>query len=159
MEQKWKTLVPHRPFIYFFLDESFDNKYRAEERFGYLFICFATVAIFIACLGLLGLISYTVEQRTKEIGIRKVFGASRISIVQLLTQDVLMLVLIAFFIAIPIAWLSLSNWLQNFAYQIEINAWVFVLAGALVVAVTFITIGSRALKAALTNPANSLRSE
>ncbi len=159
LEQKWQTLSPERPFDYFFLDDSFDRQYRTEVRFGRLFIYFAGLAIFIACLGLLGLISYTVLQCMREIGIRKVFGATRISIVKLLTQGIMKLVLFALVIAIPVTWLSLSKWLQGFAYQIEITGWVFVLAGITAVTVTFFTIGYHALRAALANPADTLRNE
>jgi putative ABC transport system permease protein len=159
LEQQWATLVPHRPFDYFFLDEAFDQQYRNETRFGKLFICFGGLAIFIACLGLLGLISYTVVQRMKEIGIRKVLGASETSIVRLLTKDFLKLVMIAFLIATPIAWYILKQWLAGFAYRIEINAWIFVLAGLAALFIALLTVTSQTLKAALVNPVGTLKNE
>ncbi|MEM1137443.1 MAG: FtsX-like permease family protein, partial [Bacteroidota bacterium] len=159
VEKEWQRLAPQRPFNYFFLDQSFNEQYKAEMRFGELFIYFACLAIFIACLGLLGLISYTIVQRTKEIGIRKVLGASKLSIIKLLTQDVVKLIIIAFFIALPIAWFSLSKWLENFAYQTDLSGWIFILAGLLVMSITLITISIQALKAALLNPVDSIKNE
>ncbi len=114
IESKWNTLIPARPFSYFFLDEFFDKQYRSEERFGKLFLNFAVLAIFISCLGLLGLASYSTMQRTREIGIRKVLGASVPNIVNLLSKDFLKLVAIAIIIASPIAWWVMHNWLQGF---------------------------------------------
>ncbi len=159
LEQQWKTLAPKRPFNYFFLDEAFDQQYRAEVRFGQLFIYFAGLAIFIACLGLLGLISYTIVQRTKEIGIRKVLGATESSIVRLLSKDFLLLVLVAFVVASPVAWYALGQWLEGFAYRVAVPWWIFALAGLLTTFVAMLTIGFQSVKAATANPVDSLRSE
>ena len=120
---------------------------------------FAGLTIFVACLGLFGLATFTAEQRTKEIGIRKVLGASVTGVVALLSKDFLKLVLIAFIIASPIAWFVMNKWLEDFAYRIDISAWVFVIAIVLAVVITIITISFQAIKAALANPVNSLRSE
>jgi putative ABC transport system permease protein len=157
IENKWKNLIPHRPFIYFFLDEFFDQQYRSEERFGKLFLNFAILAIFISCMGLFGLASYNTMQRTKEIGIRKVMGASVFSIVYLLSKDFLKLVLISFFVAAPLSGLFMNQWLHDFAYRIEMKWWVFLLAGVLALLVALITIGFQANKAASTNPIKSLK--
>ena len=159
LQQQWQTLAPQRPFNYFFLDEAFDEQYRAEVRFGQLFIYFAGLAIFIACLGLLGLISYTIVQRTKEIGIRKVLGATESSIVRLLSQDFLGLVLVAFVIAVPVAWYALSRWLEGFAYRVTMPWWLFALAGLLALLIALITVSFQSVKAALANPVDSLRNE
>ncbi len=159
IEKKWKSLVPNRPFSYYFLDEFYDRQYRSEVRFGNLFLNFAILAIFISCLGLLGLASYSTIQRTKEIGVRKVMGATVVSIVNLLSKDFLKLVLIAFVIASPIAWFGMYKWLQNFAYRINLNVWAFVLAGLLAVFIAFATVSFQAIKAAVTNPIKSLRTE
>ena len=157
--QAWQKLVPQRPFEYFFLDEQFDRQYRAEERFGQLFLYFSSLAIFIACLGLLGLISYITVQRTKEIGVRKVLGASTGNIVVLLSKDFLWLVGVALIIAVPVSWYAMSRWLENFAYHTQVGWWVFALAGSIALLIALLTISFQAIKAALANPVNSLRSE
>ncbi|MEO5681406.1 MAG: FtsX-like permease family protein [Chitinophagaceae bacterium] len=159
IESKWKALIPNRPFSYFFLDEFFDKQYRSEMRFGKLFLNFALLAIFISCLGLLGLASYSTMQRTKEIGIRKVMGASVGGIVNLLSRDFLVLVLISFVVAAPIAWYGMHSWLKDFAYRIDISWWVFVLAGIIAVVIALGTISFQAIKAAVANPVKSLRTE
>lgn len=159
IEQKWKSVMPNRPFSYFFMDEYFDKQYRGEEKFGKLFLNFSILAIFISCLGLLGLASYSTMQRTKEIGIRKVMGASVSNIVNLLSRDFLKLVLISFLIAAPIAWYFMYKWLQEFAYRTSIGWWVFLFAGIAALAVALLTVSFQAIKAAVTNPVNSLRSE
>lgn len=159
IENKWKSLIPNRPFSYFFLDEYFDKQYRSEERFGNLFLNFAVLAIFISCLGLLGLASYSTIQRTKEIGVRKVMGASVSNIVGLLSKDFLKLVLISFFIAGPVAGYFMYKWLQDFAYRVGLNWWVFLVAGMLAVFIALFTISFQAIKAAVTNPVKSLRTE
>ena len=159
IESKWKAVMPNRPFSYFFLDEYFDKQYRAEDRFGRLFLNFAILAIFISCLGLLGLASYSTIQRTKEIGIRKVMGANVSNIVNLLSTDFLKLVLIAFIIASPIAWFGMYKWLQNFAYRSQFTWWIFLAAGLLAVMIAFVTISFQAIKAAVANPVKSLRTE
>ena len=159
IENKWKTLIPNRPFSYFFLDEYFNKQYRGEERFGKLFLNFAILAIFISCLGLLGLASYSTMQRTKEIGIRKVMGASVKGIINLLSKEFLTLVVLSFFIAMPVAWYFMHAWLKDFAYRTDISWWVFVLAGILALLIAITTVSFQAIKAAIANPVKSLRTE
>jgi putative ABC transport system permease protein len=159
IESKWKTMAIGQPFNYQFMDEAFDNIYRGEQRIGKIFISFAVLAIFIACLGLFGLAAFSSEQRTKEIGIRKVLGASVGQIISLLSKDFLRLVLIAFVIATPLAWYCMNKWLQDFAYRIEISWWIFALSGMLALSIALFTISFQAIKAALANPVKSLRTE
>ena len=159
IESKWKETIPNRPFSYYFLDEFFDRQYRAEQRFGKLFFNFAILAIAISCLGLLGLASYSTYQRTREIGIRKVMGASTSGIVNMLSVDFMKLVGISFVIATPLAWYFMHKWLQDFAYRIDIQWWVFAVSGILAMAVALTTISFQAIKAAIANPVKSLRSE
>jgi putative ABC transport system permease protein len=159
VEKKWKTLIPDRPFNYYFLDEFFNRQYRSQVQFGHLFLNFAILAIFISCLGLLGLASYSTVQRTKEIGIRKVMGASVSNIVNLLSIDFLKLVLISFIIAAPLAWYFMHQWLKDFAYRININWWIFLVAGVTAVLVALFTISFQAIRAAIANPVESLRTE
>jgi putative ABC transport system permease protein len=159
IETRWKSLIPDRPFSYFFLDDFFDKQYRDEERFGKLFLNFAILAIFISCLGLLGLASYSTIQRTKEIGIRKAMGASVSNIVNLLSADFLKLVIIAFIIAVPIAAFAMHKWLQNFEYRSNFSWYVFAIAGILAVVIAFLTVSFQAIKAAIANPVKSLRTE
>ena len=156
---KWSQLIPNRPFEYNFLDEFFDRQYRAEDHFGNLFFNFAVLAIFISCLGLLGLSSYSTMQRTKEIGIRKVLGANVTGIVNLLSIEFIKLVLIALVIASPIAWFGMNKWLEDFAYRTNIAWWIFGLAGLVSVVIAFSTISYQAIKAAIANPVKSLRTE
>jgi putative ABC transport system permease protein len=155
----WKALIPNRPFSYYFLDDFFDKQYRSEDRFGSLFLNFAILAIFISCLGLLGLASYSTSQRTKEISIRKVMGASVSNILNLLSKEFLKLVAISFCIAAPIAFYFMHEWLQGFAYRTRIYWWVFALAAVLSLVVALTTISFQAIKAAIANPAESLRTE
>lgn len=159
IESKWKELIPTRPFSYYFLDEFFDRQYRSEERFGKLFLNFAILAILISCLGLLGLASYSTVQRTKEIGIRKVMGASVSNIVGLLSRDFLKLVAIAALIAFPVAWYVMNEWLQDFAYRTGVSWWTFFMAGMLAALIALFTISFQAIRAAIANPIKSLRSE
>jgi putative ABC transport system permease protein len=159
IEKQFKTVIPNRPFSYYFMDEFFDRQYRSEERFGRLFLNFAALAIFISCLGLLGLASYSTMQRTREIGIRKVMGASVSNIINLLSKEFLKLVIISFFIAAPVAWYFMNKWLLDFAYRTKISWWVFAGAGILAVLVAVITISVQAFKAAVANPVKSLRTE
>lgn len=159
IERKWKTIIPNRPFNYYFLDEYFDRQYRSEVRFGNLFLYFAILAIFVSCLGLLGLASYSTFQRTREIGIRKVLGASVGGIVHLLSKEFLLLLLISFVIASPIAWLVMHNWLEDFSYRISISWWMFAIAGVMALLIAMITVSFEAVKAAVANPVKSLRSE
>lgn len=159
IENKWKTLIPNRPFSYYFLDDFFDKQYKGEERFGKLFLNFAVLAIIISSLGLLGLMSYSTLQRTKEIGIRKVLGASLSGIVNLLSLDFLKLVIISFAIAAPLAWYFMYKWLRDFAYHTNVGFWVFVLAGFCALAIALLTVSFQAIKAAIANPVKSLRTE
>jgi putative ABC transport system permease protein len=159
IEHKWNTLIPARPFSYFFLDEHFEEQYRSEQRFGKLFLNFSILAIIISCLGLLGLASYSTMQRTREIGIRKVLGATVSNIVNLLSKEFLILVIIAVVIASPIAWFAMHKWLQDFAYRIPISWWVFVIAAVAAALIAVLTVSFQAIKAAVSNPVISLRSE
>jgi putative ABC transport system permease protein len=159
IEKSWNNYVPGQPFSYTFMDNDFKNIYLAEQRIGKLFMSFAIFAIFIACLGLFGLVAYAAEQRTKEIGIRKVLGANTGGIVAMLSKDFTKLVVIASFIAFPLAWLAMNKWLQSFAYRINISWWVFLLAGAMAVAIALVTISFQTLRAAMANPVKSLKTE
>jgi putative ABC transport system permease protein len=155
----WNRYFPRDPFDYFFLDESFGQQYKADGLFGTVFAIFAFLAILIACFGLLGLSAYNVLQRTKEIGIRKVLGASVQSILLLLSKDFLKLIIISLFLAIPFGWYIMSKWLEDYAFRIHIGWWVFAIAGASALIIAIITIYIQTLKAAIKNPVNSLRSE
>jgi putative ABC transport system permease protein len=159
LEKTWRQYLPEVPFEYTFLDEHFEELYQSEQRQGTLFTVFSGIAIFIACLGLLGLSAFSISQRLKEIGIRKVLGASTSGIVTLLSLDFLKLVAFAALIAFPIAWYAMHNWLRDFAYRIPIEWWVFAIAGILAATVALATICFQAVKAALANPVKSLRSE
>ena len=159
IENKWKSSVGAMPLNYQFLDEAFDSMYRSEQRIGKIFISFAILAIFIACLGLFGLATFTAEQRTKEIGIRKVMGASVIQIVNLLSKDFLRLVILGIVIASPVAYWAMNKWIQDFAYRIEISWWTFVLAGLISIVIALLTVSYQAIKAAVANPVKSLRTE
>ena len=156
---RWRSLAPERPFQYSFVDEDFAKLYSSEDRFQRVFLYFGLLAIFISCLGLLGLAAYSTIQRTKEIGIRKVLGAGEMRIVGLLSKEFLRLVLIALIIASPIAWFAMHHWLQDFAYRTPIAWWVFPLAAAMAVLITFLTVGFHAIKAAIADPVDSLRTE
>jgi putative ABC transport system permease protein len=159
VEKQFKTLIPNRPFNYYFLDEFFDQQYKDEDRFGRLFMNFAVLAIFISCLGLLGLASYSTMQRTREIGIRKVMGASVSNIINLLSKEFLKLVIISFFIAVPVSWYFMHKWLADFAYRTNISWWIFVMAGLLAILIAVFTISFQAFRAAVANPVKSLRTE
>lgn len=159
IEQKWKIMVPGMPFNYRFLDESFNEMYRAEQRVGKIAIIFSVIAILIACLGLFGLAAFIAEQRTKEIGIRKVLGASVTSLVQLLSKDFIILVLIAFVLAAPLAWYFMNQWLQDFTYRVDISWWVFLVAVGIAFFIALATISFQAIKAAIANPVKNLRTE
>jgi len=156
---KWSRAVPNRPFEYRFLDDIFDEQYRSESRFGRLFVNFAVLAIFISCLGLLGLASYNTLQRTRDIGVRKILGATPVAIIRLLSMEFLRLVGIAFLIAAPAALLVMHRWLAGFAYRVSIPWWIFAGAGATAILVAFMTIGFQSFRAATANPVDSLRSE
>ncbi|WP_315814976.1 ABC transporter permease [Paraflavitalea speifideaquila] len=159
IEKQWKLAVPGEPFRYSFMDADFNNMYQAEQQTGKLFLTFAIIAILIGCLGLFGLVTYAAEQRTKEIGVRKVLGASVGGIVTMLSKDFARLVLIASIIAFPLAWWAMHQWLQDFAYRVSISWWVFALAGLAAVLIALITVCFQAIKAAMANPVKSLRSE
>ncbi|HUZ57389.1 MAG TPA: ABC transporter permease [Hanamia sp.] len=159
VQNEWKSMVPEQPFSYSFMDADFNNIYKAEQQTGKLFIAFALFAIFIGCLGLFGLVTYAAEQRIKEIGIRKVLGASVSGIVMMLSKDFAKLVLIASLIAFPVAWFAMNKWLQSFAYRIHIGWWVFIIAGAIAILIALITVSLQAVKAAIANPTESLRTE
>jgi putative ABC transport system permease protein len=159
LERLWNTLSPQRPFLYSFLDESFNKQYQADLHFGQIFSLFSGLAIFIACLGLFGLATFTAQQRTKEIGIRKVLGASVASIVTLLSKDFIKLVFFSILIATPICWYAMNRWLNDFAYRVEIGPGVFIQAGLIAVVIALATISWQSVKAALANPIKSLRNE
>ncbi|GAB5553277.1 MAG: ABC transporter permease [Saprospiraceae bacterium] len=159
IQQTIKSQVPNLPYEYHFMDDSFNDLYQAERNFGQAFNIFTLLALFIACIGLLGLVAHHVVQRTKEIGIRKVLGASAFGIVGLLAKDFLKLVALALVIAIPIAWYGMQLWLEDFAYRITIQWWVFLLVGFATLLIAFLTIGTKSLKVALANPIKSIRNE
>jgi len=159
IKTKYAEFFPGNLFDYFFLDERFNEQYKNDKLFGKAFGIFAGFAIFIACLGLLGLSLFATTQRTKEIGVRKVLGASVSNIVLLLSKDFIKLIIIAFVIASPVAWFVMHEWLQDFAYRINISWWVFALAGFLAIIIALATISFQAIKAAVANPVKSLRSE
>jgi putative ABC transport system permease protein len=159
VKTEWKKFFPGNTFEYFFLDDHFDEQYKADQHFGQVFGLFTTLAIIVACLGLFGLASFTTIQRTKEIGIRKVLGASVQRILRLLFQEFTVLLLIAFVVATPLAWITISNWLQGYAFRIDIHWSFFVLPFIMIVAVAFITVSFQSIKAAIANPAKSLRTE
>ena len=159
IESTWKKFVPEIPFEYNFLDERFADLYKAESRQRSIFTVFTGIAIFIACLGLFGLSAFTISQRVREIGIRKVLGASVQDIVLTLSKDFMALVLVATVIAFPVAWYAMNHWLDDFAYRISITWTVFVLAGVIAAVVAFLTISIQAVKAAVANPIKSLRTE
>ncbi len=158
-EKAWTNLVPAFPFNYSFLDERLDQQYQSELKQGRIFAFFALIAIFIACLGILGLSAFSASVRTKEIGVRKVLGASVLGIVKLLSKDFLKLVLVACLLAIPFAWYLMSNWLEGFAYKISIEWWVFIVAGLAGLLVSLLTVSVHSVRAALANPVESLKTE
>lgn len=159
IQSKWKALAPNQHFAYSFMDQDFDATYRAEQRIGKIFIVFTSLAIAIACLGLFGLAAYAAEQRTKEIGIRKVLGADVSVIVAMLTKDFIKLVFIAILISSPLAWFFMQKWLQGFAYRVNFQWWIVALAGAGAILIAFLTISFQSIKSALANPVKSLKSE
>lgn len=159
IEKIWKSLIPETPFEYSFLDQDIQRQYDEDHKMAGIISGFAAVAIFICCLGLYGLSSYMAERRTKEIGIRKVMGASVQQIVRMISSEFVMLVLVALVIATPIAWYAMNKWLQGFAYRTEISGWIFVWSGVVAVLIALITVSFESMKAALMNPVNSLKSE
>jgi putative ABC transport system permease protein len=159
VEQSWKKYNASLPFEYVFLKEEVQTQYEADRRLSKTIAYLTAIAILISCMGLYGLAAFTAEQRTKEIGVRKVLGASVATITAMLSADFLKLVLLGNLIAWPIAWYGMSKWLENFAYSIEINIGIFLMAGIAAVAVALFTVSFQSIKAALANPINSLRSE
>jgi len=150
---------PGQPFEYAFLDQTFAKQYQSDERKGSMFLSFSGIAIFVACIGLFGLATFTAEKRTKEIGVRKVLGASVASVISLLSLDFLKLVSISILIAAPVGGYIMKVWLRNFAYQTKLEWWMFLFAGSLSVIVALLTVSFQSIKAALRNPVQSLRSE
>jgi putative ABC transport system permease protein len=159
IQSKWKELAPNEPLEYYFLDDKFNALFQAEKQLGELFTIFTGLAIFIACLGLFGLASFMAEKRTKEIGIRKALGASTPVLIKLLSTEFTKLVIISFGLSIMPAWYFMNSWLDNFAFRIELNPLVFVLAGFGALLLAWITVGYQSIKAASSNPVNSLRYE
>jgi putative ABC transport system permease protein len=159
VRDKWKGLSPNQEFAYSFMEEDFDGLYRAEQRIGKIFISFSSLAILIACLGLFGLVAYAAEQRTREIGIRKVLGAGISTIVRMLSTDFIKLVLLAILIASPLVWLAMHKWLQGFAYRIGISWWIFVIAGLIALLIALLTVSFQTIRAAMANPVKSLKTD
>jgi putative ABC transport system permease protein len=159
IEKVWKQLAPGQPFQYSFLDEDFGRMYSSEQRLGKIFASFASLAIIIACLGLFALTAFTAEQRTKEIGIRKVMGASVGSIVVLLSKEFGKLIIIAFLLAAPLAWFAVDWWLKGYTFKTEIGVMVYATAGIFCLLIAWLTMGYQSVRAATANPVKSLRSE
>jgi len=159
IENKWKEVFPDQPFTYTFLSERFNRQFEADEKRGLIFTMFTILAILIACLGLFGLASYMVEQRTREIGIRKVFGADEGVIIRLISGDFIILVSISIIIAVPAAYYFMSTWLENYVYRTKIGVFILVGAALLTILLTFITISYKAYQASVLNPASSIRTE
>jgi putative ABC transport system permease protein len=159
LQQLYRQYFPGNPFDYFFADDTFSQQYNSEQQLGKVFIASALLAVIIACLGLFGLAAFTAQQRIKEIGIRKVLGASVAGITQLLSKDFIKLVIISICIASPVAWWAMNKWLQAFAYRISIGWWIFFAAGLLAVLIAWLTVSFQAIKAAIANPVKSLRTE
>jgi putative ABC transport system permease protein len=159
IRNKWRSFVPGEPFDYAFMDDQFNDLYNGEKQTGQIFSTFSILAILIASLGLFGLVTYAAAQRTREIGIRKVLGATVAGIVAMITKDFLKLVLIASLIALPFSWWAMNKWLQGFAYRIAIGWWIFVIAAFAAVVIALVTVSYQSIRAALANPVKSLRSE
>jgi putative ABC transport system permease protein len=155
----WSQFLPNRPFAFTFLDESFNNLYKADIKASRLILIFSVIAILISCLGLLGLAAFTAQQRVREIGIRKVLGASVANIITLLSRDFVTLVLLSLLIATPVAYWAMHGWLEAFAYHIPLSPWVFAGAGLLALAIAILTVATQSVRAATANPARSLHSE
>jgi ABC-type antimicrobial peptide transport system permease subunit len=158
-EKVWKQFFPNEPFEYSFLNDEFEKIYRADRKSASLIWIFSGIAIFISCLGLFGLAAFTAERRNKEIGIRKILGAGLVHIVSLLSREFILMVLFAMIVAFPVAWLLMNKWLENFAYKINIGWWIFLLAGIIALLIALVTVSFQAIKAAVANPVNSLRTE
>jgi putative ABC transport system permease protein len=156
---QWEKMFPGNTFEYFFLDDHFDEQYKADQRFGQVFVLFTSLAILVGCLGLFGLASFTTLQRTKEIGIRKVLGASVMHILKLLFKEFSFLLMVSFLIAVPIAWLTASSWLRGYAFRIDLQWSFFILPFLTIVIIALLTVSSQSIKAAVANPVKSLRTE
>lgn len=159
IRRSWQAINPNIPFEYSFLDEDFQKNYEKEQHSAGVIIVFTCIAIVIACLGLFGLAAFSAEQRTREIGIRKVLGAGEAGIVAMLSKEYVKLILISFLLAFPAGWWVMHKWLDNFAYRVSISWWVFALAGSTAIFLTFITVSYQSLKAAFMNPVKSLKAE
>lgn len=159
LESAWSAMAPEQPFNYYFLDDSFNRTYKSEQRLGSIFITFTLLSILIACLGLFGLAAFNAEKRIKEIGIRKVMGASVGQIVYKLSSDFLKLVFISILLSLPLGWFVMNKWLEDFSYRIEITWWVYALAAVLAIIISILTVSYQSIKAAIVNPVKSLRSE
>jgi putative ABC transport system permease protein len=159
VESLWKQYGSNEPFEYAFLDQSFDELFRAEQRMGIIFTIFAGLAIFVACLGLFALAAFTAEQRTKEIGIRKVMGASVSSLAVLLSREFTTLVLVAFVPAAAAGWYVSNQWLESFAYRINVSPFVIILSGLVAIVIAWITVSFQSIRAAKSNPVNAIRYE
>jgi len=159
VEKEYKALYPEHEFKYEFFSDTIAAFYKGEQNISRLLTWASGLCIFISCLGLLGLVIYTTNVRTKEIGVRKVLGASVVQIVTLLSKDLLLLVLVAFTIASPLAWLAMDHWLQDFAYRTRIDGWLFALAGLAMLLIALLTVSYQSVKAAMANPVKSLRTE
>jgi putative ABC transport system permease protein len=159
IEDKWKAFQVEEPFSYALLDELYNETYVREQKMGSILKIFGMLTILVACMGLFGLVTFTAEQRVKEIGVRKVLGANVTEIVSLLSKDLIILVTISFVIAFPLGYYMMDKWLQDFAYKIEIQWWVFALAGITTLLIAFFTMSFKTIKSALANPVDSLRSE
>jgi len=159
LEMMWKQRIPERPFTYHFLDEDYNKLYVGEQRSSTLFTVAATLAILLACLGLFGLAAFTTVQRTKEIGIRRVLGANITNITMLIARNFLLMIGIAIVIAIPFAWYAGNKWLQDFAFRIPVQGWIFIAAAAATILIALATVGFHSVRSALMNPVRSLRTE
>ena len=159
IEKKWKAAFPGAGFDHWFVNDEFNRMYKSERTVSALAKVFAVLAILITVLGVFSLASYTAEQRTKEIGIRKVLGASVTSVTKMLSKDFIKLVVIACLIAFPLSWWAMNQWLQSFAYRINISWWIFLAAGVIAILIALITVSFQAIRAAMANPVKSLRSE
>ncbi len=159
IEKAWKEMFPDDDFDYAFFDQDIAKYYDDEQHISSLLMWATGLAVFISCLGLLGLVIYTTTQRTKEIGVRKVLGASVLQIVTMISKDFMMLIIVAFIVAAPLAWFGMNKWLQNFAYRTNISWWVFLLGVGVMLIIALFTLGFQTIKAAMANPVKSLRTE
>ncbi|HEY1872147.1 MAG TPA: FtsX-like permease family protein [Chitinophagaceae bacterium] len=159
VQSVWAKFIPDQPFNYNFLDDSFNTLYKTDIKTSKLIFIFSVIAIILSAMGLFGLAAFTTEQRAKEIGIRKVLGASVQQITTLLSKDFVKLVIIAILISSPVAWWAMNKWLQNFAYHINFGAWIFIVAGLLALITALVSVSVHAIKAAVANPVESLRTE